>query len=423
MIATLKQQPEIFDPLSHIPPGIMENPYPLLNDMRERAAILWSPKGNQWLVLRYEETNAILRNNKFGKRLDKWRHPNFIMRQAQKIMNRRGTNSILLQDPPDHTRVRALVNSAFTPRVVHALEDHICAISDQMIDQMLETETCDLISSLSLPLPVTVISELLGVPVKDRHLFHDWSRKITAGVDVSVCPMRLVNTFFSIEELRKYLTKTIDLKRKTPADDLLSSLVAAQLEDNQKLSEEELLANAILILIAGHETTTNLIGNSVINLLRHPDQLQLILDDPDTIPGAVEEVLRYDPAVQLIRRIVKEDTEYGGVKLRIGDSMTLLLGAANRDPRAFEDPERFDILRKNNHPLTFGAGIHYCLGAELARTEARIALRQLFKRMPNLKLANEPIEYKGPFGLRGPKRLMVHTNLGPCDGSFYEPAD
>lgn len=348
-----------------------------------------------------------MRSNKFGKRLEKWKHPKFVMRQTMRIFRRGGSNSILLQDPPDHTRVRALVNSAFTPRVVHDLEDHIASIATDLIEKMAGHNEVDLISSFAFPLPVTVIAELLGVPVEDREKFKDWSSKITLGLDVSGRPSRLINSFLAMEQLRKYLTRIIEGKRKSPGNDLISSLIAAQLEDHQRLSQEELLSNSVLILIAGHETTTNLIGNGVYTLLSNPEQKRSFIETPGMVGNAVEEILRYDPAVQLVRRIVREDTEIGGVKLRVNDGMTILFGACNRDPRVFDEPDRFDIQRQNIRHLTFGGGIHFCLGAELARTEARIALSLLFRRFPNLALAKDPISYKGPFGLRGPKRLMV----------------
>jgi Cytochrome P450 len=406
-IAAPKKTENIFDPLMFVPNGVMENPYPRLNSMRELGPILRSPNGNQWLVCGYEEANAILRSNQLGKRLDRWRHPNFLMRTAYKIFRKQGVSSILLQDPPAHTRVRSLVNSTFTPRMVHALEEHITTITDNLLDEMLKNDSFDLIADFAFPLPVTVIAELLGIPASDRMRFKEWSTKITSGLEASKCPMRLVNSFWAMNELRGYLNNAINIKRKSPEQDLISLLVEAQAENNDKLSQEELLANAVLILIAGHETTVNLIANGVCNLLAHPDQKQLMLDDPGTISGAVEEILRYDPPVQIVRRMSNQPFDIGGFHIPPGDAITILIGACNRDPRINKDPERFDILRKDIRHLTFGAGIHYCLGAELARTEARIAFRRLFNRVPGLRIKSSPIHYKGPFALRGPKELFA----------------
>ncbi|MDZ4836824.1 MAG: cytochrome P450 [Candidatus Melainabacteria bacterium] len=401
---------QLFDPLSHLPNGALENPYPLLAGTRNGAPIVWSPKGNQWLVVRYEEANSILRNNSFGKRLDKWKHPKFFMRQAARIFRRGGSSSILLQDPPDHTRVRGLVNSAFTPRVVRGLEDHITEISNKLIGNMMNKTRFDLIEDFAFPLPVTVIAGLLGVPVEDQDRFKHWSRKITLGLAVSGNPLRLVHSFFAIEGLRKYLSKTIEGKREHPGADLISSLLAVQSADHQHLSQEELLANAILILIAGHETTTNLIANGVMALINHPEQKQMIMEDPNLFGLAVEEILRFDPAVQIVRRLANEAVDIGGAHIRPNDGITILIGACNRDPLVFRDPDVFDIKRENNNRhLTFGAGIHFCLGAELARTEARIALKQLFERMPNITMNEARVKYKGPFGLRGPEQLMIDS--------------
>ncbi len=402
---TVKPEIEILDPLMRIPAGVLGNPYPTLAKMQERGPILWSAEGNQWLVTRYEEANSILRNNQFGKRLDRWRHPNFLMRSAIKYM-RPGSN-ILLQDPPDHTRIRSLVNTAFTPKVIHQLEDHITEIADNLLAEMLKKDTSDLISEFAFVIPVTVIAELLGVPASDREQFKAWSRKITMGIDGGGCPMKVFDSIMAMQGLRRYLSTTIDQKRKTPTNDLISTLVAAQSEGNDRLSKSELLANTVLILIAGHETTVNLIGNGTYNFLKHPDQKDLLLSNPDLIGGAVEEVLRYDPPVQVVRRLANEPIEIGDVNIKTNDALTILVGACNRDPRVNPDPDRFDISREKPKHISFGAGIHYCLGAELARTEARIAFRQLFKAAPDLRLVDTPPLYKGPFALRGLQELMV----------------
>ncbi len=356
----VKPEIEILDPLMRIPEGVLENPYPRLANMREHAPIIWSPEGNQWLVTRYDEANSILRNNKFGKRLDKWRHPNFLMRSAIKYM-RPGKN-ILLQDPPDHTRIRSLVNTEFTPKVIHQLEEHITEIADGLIAKMLRKNSSDLISEFAFIIPVTVIAELLGVPASDREQFKAWSRKITMGAAGGGCPMRIFDSVLAMQGLRRYLSATIDRKKKFPDNDLISALVEVQAEGNDRLSKSELLANAVLILIAGHETTVNLIGNGTYNLLRNPDQKESLLRNPDLINGAVEEILRYDPPVQVVRRLANEPMEVGGVNIKPDDALTILIGACNRDPRANPDPDRFDITREKPKHISFGAGIHIAWG-------------------------------------------------------------
>jgi len=399
----------ILDPLTRLPAGALENPYPILAQMREKSPLIWSPAGNQWLVTRYDEANTMLRDNRFGKRLDRWKHPNFFLRGAFKYL-RRGASNMLLSDPPDHTRIRSLVNMAFTPKVIHQLEEHITAIADDLIAKMLKEKSSDLISEFAFLIPVTVIAELLGVPTSDREQFKNWSQKITMGMDGGGCPMRIFDSVVAMEGLRRYLSAAIDRKRKNPTNDIISTLVEAQSEDNDKLSKEELLANTILILIAGHETTVNLIGNGTLNLLTHPVQKDLLIDNPDLMKGAIEEILRFDSPVQIVRRLATEPMQIGDTTVKTNDAFTILIGACNRDPRVNPDPDKFDIRREHPKHISFGAGIHYCLGSELARTEARIAFRQLFKAAPELRLLDSPLRYKGPFALRGLQELMVATN-------------
>lgn len=402
----------IFDPIMDDTEELLANPYPAIERMRQLGDVVFSPKGNQWLVLGYEEANSILRSKKFGKRLlNAWKPPNLIMRGAMRMLRRKQGSSMLIQDPPDHTRLRSLVNSAFTPGVIHSMQSHIENIADELIGKMEERlnqgETVDLISEFAFPLPVIVIAELLGVPPENRAQFKKWSTDITTSFSGSLRPMKMAKSFMSIHSLRLYLKIRIEEKRFDPGDDLISNLVRAQAEGYDKLSNEELLANTVLILIAGHETTVNLIGNGVYNLLSHPNELDKIKGDPEKIPNAVEEILRFDPPVQIVRRLALEDTELGGKQIKEGDVLTVLTSACNRDPSINEDPATFNIEREHIKHLTFGAGIHYCLGAELARTEGRIALGELFSRIPDLRLAEQQLKFKGPFSLRGFKELHV----------------
>lgn len=402
---TLTQDTVIFDPVIHVPQDVLNMPYPRLAAMRDLGPIIWSPMGGQWLVTQYEQASAILRDNRFGKRLDRWRHPNFMMRNAIRFF--RPATNMLLQDPPDHTRIRSLVCKAFTPKAIRLLEEHISSIADKLLGDMLRKPTADLVSEFAFLLPVTVIAEMLGVPSSDREQFKDWSGKITLGMDGSGCPMKIFNSIAAVHGLKKYLGAAIDRKKKNPEHDILSSLVEAQSEDNDRLSKAELLSNTILILIAGHETTVNLIGNGTLSFLNHQDQKNLVFEKPELMSNAVEEILRYDSPVQIVRRLAKERVEIGGVKLQPDQALTILTGACNRDPRVNPDPDRFNIQRQDIKHISFGAGIHYCLGAELARTEARTALSKLFQRAPQLALANSQISYKGPFSLRGLKELIV----------------
>ncbi len=402
----------IFDPIMDDTPELLANPYPAMEQMRQLGGVVFSPKGNQWLVLGYDDANSILRSKKFGKKLlTAWKPPNLIIRGAMRALRRKQGSSMLIQDPPDHTRLRSLVNSAFTPGVIHSIEGHIESIADELIEKMSgrldRGENVDLISEFAFPLPVIVIAELLGVPAENRAQFKKWSTDITTSFSGSVRPMKMAKSFMSIHSLRLYLKIIAEEKRHNPKDDLISNLVRAQAEDYEKLSNEELIANTVLILIAGHETTVNLIGNGVYNLLVHESELNKIKADAELIPNAVEEILRFDPPVQIVRRLALEDSTLGGKEIKAGDVLTVMTAACNRDPSINEDPATFDIEREQIKHLTFGAGIHYCLGAELARTEGRTALRKLFARFPDLCLADQDLKFKGPFSLRGFRELWV----------------
>ncbi len=401
-----------FDPIMDDSEEWLSDPYPVLEQMRVHSQVLWSPRGNQWLVLGYDEANSILRSKDFGKRLlESWKPPNMFLRGAMRMLRRKQGSSMLIQDPPDHTRLRSLVNSAFTPGVIHGLESHIIEIANDLIDKMTvklqRGEDVDLISDFAFQLPVIVIAELLGVPTESRDNFKKWSNDITIAFSGSVQPMRMAKSYMSMLNLRQFLKLVIMEKRRNPKNDLISALVNAQSEDHDRLSDDELLANTVLILIAGHETTVNLIANSVYNLLQHPEELQKIQSNSNLIPNAVEEVLRFDPPVQIVRRLAKKETELGGKLIKENEILTVVTAACNRDPRIVDEPARFNIEREQIKHLTFGAGIHYCLGAELARTEGRIAIKTLFDRLPNLALADRKRVYKGPFSLRGFKQLYV----------------
>jgi pimeloyl-[acyl-carrier protein] synthase len=405
----------VFDPIMEASEALLANPYPSLEQLRQSGSVVWSPRGNQWLVLGYEEANSILRSKKFGKRLlEGWKPPNPLIRLGLRVLSRRQGSSMLILDPPDHTRIRALVSSAFTPSVIHSLEPRIREIANELIDGMqrkLESgQEVDLISEFAFPLPVIVIAELLGVPAEDRAQFKRWSSKITMSFSGSVRPLRMAASYLSMQSLRIYLKGIIEKKRKQPQHDLISEMVKAQAEGYDKLSNAELLSNTVLILIAGHETTVNLIGNGVHTLLTHHQALEQVRAQPDLIPNAVEEVLRYDPPVQIVRRVATEDTELGGKSIKKDDVLCVLTAACNRDPQLTEDPGSFSVERQQIKHLTFGAGIHYCLGAELARTEAKIAFETLIARLPELRLADRMLRYKGPFAIRGLAQLYIRAD-------------
>jgi cytochrome P450 len=316
--------------------------------------------------------------------------------------------SFLFMDPPDHTRLRGLVSKAFTRRRLEALRPRIQELVDELIDRVLERGEMEVIEDFAYPLPVTVISEMLGVPPEDHAVFRDWSRELARSLDPEpvLAPEVVERRNRAAEAFRAYFTDLIARRRADPKEDLVSALIAAE-EAGEKLTIDEILSTLILLLIAGHETTVNLIGNGVLALLRNRDQFELLKEDPALAKMMVEEVLRYDPPVLFTGRVAMEDLQLDGLTLEEGSQTLLLLGAANRDPEVFENPSSFDIRRKPNPHLAFGMGIHFCLGAPLARIEGEIAFAGIARRLPELKLATDALDYRENIVLRGLAALPV----------------
>jgi hypothetical protein len=313
---------------------------------------------------------------------------------------------MLFMDAPDHTRLRGLVTRAFTPRVVEGLRPRITELVDQLLDDAAEAGELDVIAGFGRPLPVAVIAEMLGVPGEDQDRFRSWSEALAHTVDPAMTPDTAARAAVAGLEFMEYFHELSEERRQRPREDLLSALVAEE-DAGDRLSTDELVANCILLLIAGHETTTNLIGNGTLALLRNPDELARFRAEPDLAKSAVEEILRYDSPVHLTGRGVREDVEIGGVTVPAGDRVTILLAAANRDPAAFDRPDRFDLSRTDNRHLAFSSGPHFCLGAALARLEGQIALSSLVTRFPDLALADEQLEWNPTTTLRGLQRLPV----------------
>lgn len=398
----------VFDPMFDSDFAFLQDPYPMLKAIGKDSPVVWSPKGNHYLITGMAEANQVLKSNDYGKRLEKWKHPNLFLRLFLNLMGGRiGLTNILRQDPPEHTRVRGLMSAAFVPQVVQQMEPKIQKIADELIDDIADSkgDTAELISQYAFLLPIAVIADLLGVPYEDRDKFKHWSTQVTGSLQGSACPIKVTKSFAASFELRKYLKKAIAAKLKNPGEDLLSRLAMVQSAEDGRLSEEELISNSILLLIAGHETTVNLIGNGLYHLMREPEQRRLLEENPELIKDCVEEVLRYDSPVQIVRRIAKHDMELAGQKIKTDDALTVLIGACNRDNDLAHD--RFDITRQNRKHVSFGAGIHYCLGSELARVEARIAISTILRRLPSMSLASPVMPYKAPFALRGLARLDV----------------
>jgi cytochrome P450 len=313
---------------------------------------------------------------------------------------------MLMQNPPDHTRLRGLVHKAFTPRIVEQMRSEIQAVTDELLDRVQDNGRMDVIADLAYPLPVTVIARMLGVPDADTDLFHGWSDALARALDYTDDSAVYLQASEAAEAFTAYLRGLIAERRVNPQDDLLSAMAAVE-EAGDSLTEMELLATCTLLLTAGHETTINLIGNGTLALLCHPEQMEQLKQNPGLMKTAVEELLRYDSPVQATSRGVYEEIEVGGQKIAAGQHVNFMLGAANHDPERFENPGVLNLARQPNPHLAFGSGIHYCLGAPLARLEGQIAFTTLLRRMPQLGLETDSPKYRNNFTLRGLESLPV----------------
>jgi cytochrome P450 len=394
----------LFNPLS---PDFIRDPYPHYERLRTSDPMHITTHG-AFLASRHAEASLVLRDKRFGKDFVE----RTIRRYGPKIMDepifRSMSHWMLQQDPPDHTRLRGLVVKAFTARRVEDMRPRIQEVVDQTIDAVIAHGHMDLIEDFAFRLPVTIICDMLGVPEEHREVFYKSSRDGGRILDpVPLSPEEVAQANAANTMAKMYFEQLFELRRRQPADDLTTQLVQAE-EAGSKLSNEEMTANIILLFGAGHETTVNLIGNGLLALHRNPDQLALLRANPSLITNAVEEFLRYDSSVQLTGRVALEDVEdLGGKTIPKGETVLCLLGSANRDPAVYPDrPDRLDITRPNMKPLSFGGGIHFCLGAQLARIEAEIAISTLLRRLPELRLddAKNP-EWRPTFVLRGLKRL------------------
>jgi cytochrome P450 len=322
---------------------------------------------------------------------------------------------MLFLDPPDHTRLRALVQQAFTPRALEALSGRIRQIAAQLLEHIPDVTAFEVMETLARPLPMIVMAELLGVPLRDRDRFETWSRLRARVIEPTITRREQHLANQAAHELDAYFLGLIEQRRVEPQDDLISALVAAETAGDQ-LSHDELLVMLRLLLVAGNETTTNLIGNGLLALLRHPEQLQLLRSNPNLMPGAVDEVLRYDSPVQVSARTALQDLQLEGRPIRSGQGIVLLLASANRDPEVFNQPDRLDITRQGLSSLAFGRGIHHCLGAPLARLEAKIVFETLLERFTDLRLLTAEPRYRDNVVLRGLAELAVGATVSIVKG-------
>ena len=383
-----------YNPLSA---RMAQDPYPVYAALRERDPVHRSRLMNAWMFTRHADVDAILRDH---RRFASDPGKGTLSPRQEKLLPPPDQFTLIFLDPPDHTRLRALVNKAFTRNAVAAIDARIRGILGSLLDDIADPAGFDLMEAVAQPLPVIVIAEMLGVPPEDRDQFKLWSAQRTRLLEPTIGKRERRIGDEASRAFDAYFRRIIAERRKAPREDILSALVQVE-EDGERLSEREMLNLLRLLLIAGNETTTNLIGNAVLTLLRHPGELQRLRDDPGLIPAAVEELLRFESPVQANFRRALADCDVNGFPLRRRDNIVLLLGAANRDPAAFEDPDRLDVGRDASSHLALGRGIHHCLGAPLARLEGRIVLEMLLERFSEVGLLADTPRFRTGIVFRG----------------------
>lgn len=388
---------------------LRSDPYPFYTELRNTDPFHRCRNADGWVLSRYEDVLAVLRDPSFSA--DERNHRRFAW-FVRRFKNAglpspydddRG--SMLRLDPPHHTRLRGLVAKAFTGRAVERMRPRVEAILKELVDSRPARGPMELVGELAAPLPVRVIAEMLGIPPEDHERFREWSNEVVRSLGEGTLEDHQAAKRAG-ETLDAYFEAIIAARRQAPKDDLVSALVAAE-ERGDRLKRNELLSQMTLLLVAGNETTTNLISNAVLALSRNPAELEILRREPERVPDAIEELLRYDSPVQMTSRISTTDRELAGHKIRRGDQLVLLLGSANRDPAAFEAPDRLDVRRRDVRHLSFSHGIHFCLGAQLARLEASLALEALITRFPSWRVVPQDIAWRSNTILRGPKALWL----------------
>lgn len=389
-------------------PNFQANPYPIYHSLRSVEPIHQSFTG-MWVLTRYTDVKAVLRDPRFcvDKMPKHVKHKSHYLEQRDfNTLAQAISKWLIFLDPPEHTRLRGLVSKAFSAATVKSLRPQIQQIADDLIGKVRHKGFMDIMSDLACPLPCNVIAAILGIPVEDWYKLYYWSDELSRILD----PLRSLEDYEQMNkvalEFTDYFKSLIAQRQKSPQQDLLSTLIAVKEQDN-KLSEEEIISVCMLLFFAGEETTLGIIGNGMLALLRHPQQMQQLKSEPMLIQSAVEEILRYDSPLQITTRVATEDVNIDGVTIRVGEKALVSLGAANRDPAQFPDPDRFDITRANNSHLAFSDGIHYCLGAALARIEAEIAINTLVQQLPDIKLSQEKLEWRNKVSVRSLKALPI----------------
>ncbi|MGW1799775.1 cytochrome P450 [Streptomyces sp. NPDC001984] len=392
-------------------PAFLADPYPAYAELRGRGRILHYAPTDQWLVPHHADVSALLRDRRLGRNYQhRFSHEDFgrtappVEHEPFHTLNDHG---MLDLEPPDHTRIRRLVSKAFTPRTVERLKPYVEELAGELVVGLVEAGGGDLLADVAEPLPVAMIAEMLGIPEADRGQLRPWSADICGMYELNPGEDTAAKAVRASVEFSEYLRELIAARRKEPGEDLISGLIAAH-DEGDRLNEQEMISTAVLLLNAGHEATVNATVNGWWALFRNPEQLATLRADHSLVPSAVEELMRYDTPLQLFERWVLDEIEIDGVTVPRGAEVAMLFGSANHDPGVFPEPERLDLTRKDNPHISFSAGIHYCIGAPLARIELAASMRALLEQAPSLTLAAEP-ERKPNFVIRGLKGLSVEV--------------
>jgi cytochrome P450 len=397
-----------FDPWD---PVFVADPYPAYAELRARGRVLYFEPTKQWLVPHHADVSALLRDRRLGRTyLHRFSHEEFgrtAPPPEHEPFHTLNDHGMLDLEPPDHTRIRRLVSKAFTPRTVERLRPYVHALADELVAALVRNGGGDLLSEVAEPLPVAVIAEMLGIPEADRALLRPWSAAICGMYELNPSQETAAKAVRASEEFSDYLRGLIAARRKEPGEDLVSGLIAAH-DEGDRLTEQEMISTAVLLLNAGHEATVNATVNGWWALFRNPDQLAALRADHSLVPSAVEELMRYDTPLQLFERWVLDDIEIDGTTIPRGSEIAMLFGSANHDPAVFTDPDRLDLTRGDNPHISFSAGIHYCIGAPLARIELAASMTALLRQAPALALAAEP-RRKPNFVIRGLEGLSVEV--------------
>jgi len=394
-------------------PEIMDDPYGFYRELRESDPVHWDPLLHAWAVTRYADVVTVLHRFSADRTLTAEQLTGMGLKALTPIVAVMKMQ-MLFRDPPYHTRLRSLCASAFTPARVAMLRNHIQDVVNSLINRFIDKGRADIVADLAALMPAIVTAQMLGVPVEDHESLKRWSLDFAEILgNFQHNPDRINRVLESVEEMTCYFRAAIRSQKTNPREGLVHSLTLAS-ADGAYLSEDEIIANCILTMIGGQETTTNLIGSGLVTLLRHPGQMQKLISDPSLMPSAVEELLRFESPIQHTARVAHEDVTLGGKLIRRGQSVIAVIAAGNRDPERFADPDRLDVTRTDNRHLAFGWAAHYCFGAPLARIEGQVAFSTLLRRLENLQLSSDRIVWHENLGLRGLEALRVQFDPGPC---------